>query len=97
MGANDGEVYILRPDEEGDTDDEEAWVSPQPASRVVLEAVANAVDGDVDDFDDLDAYVNLDELAAVFDDEDAEEISFSIEGHDVTVDAAGDVTVDAAD
>ena len=97
MGANDGEVYILRSDEEGDTDDEEAWVSPQPASRIVLEAVAEAVDGDVDDFDDLGSYVDLDDLAAVFDDDDVEEISFSVEDHDVTVDAAGDVTVDAAD
>ena len=97
MGANDGEVYILQPDEEGDTDDEEAWVSPQPASRVVLEAVAEAVDADLDDFDDLDAYVDLDDLAAVFDDEDVDDITFSVEDHDVTVDATGDVTVDAAD
>ncbi|SDG18511.1 HalOD1 output domain-containing protein [Halorientalis regularis] len=97
MGANDGEVYILRPDEEGDTDDEEAWVSPQPASRVVLEAVADAVDSDVDDFDDLDTYVDLDDLAAVFDDEDVDDITFSVEDHDVTVDATGDVTVEAAD
>jgi len=97
MGANDGEVYILRSDEEGATDDEEAWVSPQPASRVVLDAVADAVDGDADDFDDLDAYVDLDALAAVFDDEDTEEISFSVEDHDVTVDATGEVTVDTAD
>jgi hypothetical protein len=97
MSANDGEVYILRPDEEGDSDDEEAWVSPQPASRVVLEAVAEAVDGDVDDFDDLDAYVDLDDLAAVFDDEDVDDITFSVEDHDVTVDATGDVDVDAAE
>ncbi|MFB6084163.1 MAG: HalOD1 output domain-containing protein [Halorientalis sp.] len=97
MGANDGEVYILRPDEEGDTDDEETWVSPQPASRVVLEAVADAVDGDADDFDDLDAYVDRDDLAAVFDDETVDDITFSVEGHDVTVDATGDVDVEAAD
>ncbi|RXK49039.1 HalOD1 output domain-containing protein [Halorientalis pallida] len=97
MGANDGEVYILRSDEEGDTDDEEAWVSPQPASRVVLEAVAEAVDGDADDFDDLDVYVDLDDLAAVFDDDETDDITFSVEDHEVTVDATGDVTVDAAD
>jgi hypothetical protein len=96
MGANDGEVYILRSDE-GDTDDEEAWVSPQPASQVVLEAVADATDGDVDDFDDLDSYVELDQLAAVFDDEGTEEISFSVEDHEVTVEATGDVHVDADD
>ncbi len=97
MGANDGEVYILRPDEEGDIDDEEGWVSPQPASVVVLEAVAEAVDGDVADFDDLDAYVDLDDLAAVFDDGDVDDITFSVEDHDVTVDATGGVDVDADD
>lgn len=97
MGANDGEVYILRPDEEGDIDDEEGWVSPQPASVVVLEAVAEAVDGDVADFDDLDAYVDLDDLAAVFDDGGADDITFSVADHDVTVDATGDVDVDTDD
>jgi hypothetical protein len=96
MSANDGEVYILRSDE-GDIDDEEAWVSPQPASQVVLEAVANAADGDVDDFDDLDSYVEFDELAAVFDDEGTDALTFSVEDHEVTVEATGDVRVDTDD
>ncbi|WP_335998878.1 HalOD1 output domain-containing protein [Halorientalis halophila] len=96
MGANDGEVYVLRPDEAGDTDDEAAWVSPQPVSRVVLGAVADAADADVDDFDDLDAYVDRDDLAAVLDG-DADEITFAVEDHDVTVDADGDVDVDPAE
>ncbi|MFB6179518.1 MAG: HalOD1 output domain-containing protein [Halorientalis sp.] len=95
MGVEDGDVYILRPDEDADTDDEEAWVSPQPASEVIIEEVAAAVDSDPADFDSLDAYVDLDDLVAVFDgDEDS--ITFSVEDHEVTVAASGEIDVEAA-
>jgi|APHM01.1.fsa_nt_gi hypothetical protein len=97
MSTNDGEVYILRPGEEGDIDDEEGWVSPQPASVVVLEAVAEVVDDDVADFDDLGTYVDLEDLAAVFDDGDVDDITFSVKDYDVTVDATGSVDVDVDD
>lgn len=94
MGAEDGELYILRPDEDTDVDDdEEAWVSPQPASEVIIEEVAEVVDADPDDFESLDEYVDLDDLAAVFDgDEDS--ITFEVEEHEVTVTGSGNVEVD---
>lgn len=101
MGAEDGEVYILRPDEEAPEDDEESWVSPQPASEAILGAVAEAVDADVDDFDDLDEYVDLDDLAELFgqgdEDEGPEDVAFDVEGHEVTVRRSGDIDVTPAD
>ena len=97
MGAEDGEVYILRTDEEADADadeDEEAWVSPEPASEVILGAVAEAMETDVDDLDDLSEYVDRDELAAVFDgDADEDELTFEVEDQEVTVHASGDIDV----
>ncbi|MFD1588664.1 HalOD1 output domain-containing protein [Halorientalis brevis] len=93
MGAEDGEVYILRPDEGIDTDDEEAWMTPQPASDVIIEEIGEEVGGDSSSVESLDEYVDLDDLAAVFDG-DEEAITFEVEGHDVTVTEAGEITVD---
>lgn len=97
MGADDGEVYMLRPDEDV-TDEEEGWVSPQPASEVVIDAVAEAVDEDRDEFDALDEYVDLGDLAELFSGDDEDEdarLSFEVEGHDVTVHRSGDIDVDS--
>jgi len=95
MGAEDGEVYMLRPDED-EGDDDETWVTPQPASEVIIEAVAEATDDDPDEFDDLEEYVDVDELAALFDaEEDSDDsLTFEVEDHEVTVDESGDVTVE---
>ena len=96
MGAEDGELYILRPDEGTETDDdEEAWMTPQPASEVIIEAIIDEVEGDSADFESLDEYVARADLAAVFDG-DEESITFEVEGHDVTVTETGDITVDEA-
>jgi hypothetical protein len=101
MGAKEGEVYILRPDDEASEDDEESWVSPQPADQAVLGAVADAADVDAEEFDDLDEYVDLADLAALFgrgDDEDGpEEVSFEVDDHDVTVHRSGEIDVTPAD
>jgi len=100
MGAEEGEVYILRPDDEAPEDDEEAWVSPQPADEAILGAVAEAVDADVDEFDDLGEYVDLDDLAALFggdDDEGPEDVTFDIDDHEVTVHRSGEIDVAAAE
>jgi hypothetical protein len=97
MGADDGDVYMLRPDEDGtDEDDEETWVSPQPASEVIIDAVAEAVDEDRDELDALSEYVDIDELAELFtgDEDDDASISLEIEGHDVTVHRSGEIDVD---
>lgn len=101
MGAEEGEVYILRPDDEAAEDDEESWVSPQPAEDAVFGAVSEEVGTDADEFDDLESYVDLDELAALFgqgDDEDGpEEVTFEVEGHEVTVHRSGEIDVSPAD
>jgi hypothetical protein len=101
MGAEDGEVYILRPDEEAPEDEEESWVRPQPAGEAIVDAVAEAADADPEDFDDLAEYVDLDDLAALFgqsEDEDGpEDVTFEMEGHEVTVHRSGDIDVTPAD
>lgn len=86
MSQEESEVYIMR------DEDEAEWVSPTPAGRVVREAVADATDLDADDIDDLDAYVDLGELRGVLDGEDGS-VTFDVEGHEVTVDSAGNVQV----
>jgi hypothetical protein len=91
MGAEHADVYILRPDDAGDDD---SWVTPQPASDVVIDVVAEEVDGDADEFDDLSAYVDAEDLAAVFDGDD-DSITFDVESTAVTVHASGDIDVDA--
>ncbi|WP_136715274.1 HalOD1 output domain-containing protein [Halorientalis salina] len=93
MSAEDGELYILRPDDDAETDDEEAWVSPQPASDVVMEEVASAVDADPDDFASLEEYVDLADLVEVFEG-DERSLTFEVDDHEVTVTDAGEVDVD---
>jgi hypothetical protein len=101
MGAEEGEVYILRPDDEAPEDDEESWVSPQPADEAILGAVAEEVDTDVDEFDDLEEYVDLDDLAALFgqaDDESGpEDVTFEVDDHEVTVHRSGEIDVSTAE
>lgn len=94
MGVDNGDVYILKPNEDADGDDE-PWVNPQPASEVVLETVADSLDTDEDDFDDLSAYVDLDDIAAVVDkDTDEESVTFDVDDHEVTLHESGDVVVE---
>jgi len=97
MGADDGEVYMLRPDEEED-DEEEAWVTPQPASEVIIDAVAEEADEDPEEFDDLEEYVDVNDLADLFDHEDDgdgdESLTFDVEDYEVTVHRSGNVTVE---
>jgi len=94
MGVENGDVYLLRPDEDAGGDDE-PWVNPQPASEVVLRELADATDVDEDEFDDLSAYVDLDDIAAVVDtDTDEESVTFDVDDHEVTVHESGDVAID---
>jgi len=86
MGSDDGTVYMIR----GGTEDE--WVSPTPARDVIVEAVVDATALAADDIDDLDTYVDVDDLAAVLDGTE-EMLTFPVEGHDVTVTSDGDVHV----
>jgi hypothetical protein len=87
------ELYVLAPGEgEGDT---EGWVSPQPIDEGVAAAVAAETDLAAGDLDDLDEYVDPDDLEALLAGEsDDESLSFTVEGHEVVVEASGHVRVD---
>jgi hypothetical protein len=86
MSSEDGTVYIMSPS--GD----EEWVSPMPAGAAVTEAVTGATDLSDEDVDDLESYVDLGDLRAVLDG-DEDEVTFEVEGNDVTVTADGDIDV----
>lgn len=86
MSSEEHEVYIME-DEDGDE-----WVSPTPASVAIVEAVCDETGLDEDDLDDLDTYLDIDELDAVLNgDEDS--LEFAVEDYDVTVDDSGDIDV----
>lgn len=87
MSSEDGEVYIMR-----ETDEDE-WLSPRPARAAIVDAVASATDLDRDDLDDVDAYLDLAALERAI--EASEPFQFSVEGHGVTVDPDGEISVDA--
>ncbi|WP_276273857.1 HalOD1 output domain-containing protein [Haloarcula litorea] len=87
MDSNDGTVYLIR----GDEDDE--WVSPEPAGEVIADAVVDATDLDVADLEPIESYADADALRAVLGDGDRESLSFDVEGHEVTVTGDGDVSV----
>ncbi len=86
MSSEDGDVYIMSPS--GD----EEWVNPTPARTAIVEVVTDATDLDDGDIDDLDAYVELEDLRAVLDGGDGE-LTFDVEGHGVTVSSDGDIDV----
>lgn len=86
MSSEDGEVYIMS--EAGD----EEWVSPTPARTAIPDAVADATDLEDDDIDDIEEYVDLPALREVLDGGE-DELTFTIEGHKVTVTDDGDIDV----
>jgi hypothetical protein len=87
MSSENGEVYIMSPS--GD----EEWVTPTPARTAIADAVAEATDLEGEDIGDVEEYVDLPALRAVLDG-DEEELTFTIEGHEVTVTGAGDIHVE---
>ena len=91
MRSNEGAVYMLRNRATEGSDD---WVSPEPASDVITEAITEATDLGADDIDALEAYVDSESLRAVVAEGTTESLTFAVEGHDVTVTAGGDVSVD---
>lgn len=90
MSDEEGTVYVLR---DGDPDDG-GWVSPEPATEVITEAVVEVTDLSVDDIDDFETYVDSDALRAVVVDGEKQSLTFAVEGHDVTIDRDGTVEVD---
>lgn len=85
MSPEHDEVYIMS------DDDDEEWVSPTPARTAIVEAVTAATEMTEDDLDDVESYVDLAALGGALDDGDSH--TFSVEGHDVTVDPGGDIDV----
>lgn len=85
MSHDDGEVYLMS--DEG----EEGWMSPRPAGVAIVDAVAAATGLSESDIGDIEAYVDLAELAATLD--DGRSHTFTVEGHEVTVDPSGDIDV----
>lgn len=92
------DLYVLAPGE--GEDESEGWVSPRPINDAIGSAVTDATDLDPEDIDEADAYVDLDDVAAVLNDEDADgddSMTFTVEDHEVTIDGGGHVSVDAAE
>jgi|AntRauTorcE11898_2_1112593.scaffolds.fasta_scaffold21919_2 hypothetical protein len=87
MSSEDGEVYIMT----GEGDEE--WVSPTPAQTAITDAVTDATNLAEEDIDDIETYVDLGELRRVLDGDD-EELTFTLEDHEVTVTDAGDISID---
>ena len=90
MSSNEGTVYMLQNRATEGSDD---WVSPEPAEDVIADAVLEATDLDADDIDELDTYVNINSLRAVVGERTTESLTFAVEGHDVTITADGEVSV----
>jgi hypothetical protein len=86
MQSEDGEVYIIT------ANGNEEWATPTPVGTAIVDAVVDRTDLAQSDIEDIEAYVDLDTLAAVVTGED-DTIEFEIEGHDVFVDADGDIEV----
>lgn len=74
-------------------EDGEEWVSPTPVRVAISEAVVDATDLDTDDLDDLESYVAIDDLRALLDGDEEDALSFSVEGHEVTISEDGDIDV----
>lgn len=92
MPANE-ELYVLAPG--GSEGDESGWVSPRPIDEAVVSAVTAATDLAADDLDEIDEYVDISAIAALLDgDSNDETLSFTVEDHDVVVDAGGEINVD---
>jgi|GEM_PF-579620 len=88
------DLYVLAPGEGEDESD--GWVSPRPIDEAVRAAVRDATEIDPDEIDDAESYVDLDEVAALLDgDGEDDSLTFAVEGHEVTIDGGGHVTVDA--
>ena len=86
MSSENGAVYMMSPSED------EGWVSPTPAQTAITDAVTAATALGDDDIDDLETYVDRQKLRAVLDG-DADDLTFEIEGHDVTVTGDGNIEV----
>lgn len=93
MSSDDGTVYMMR----GSPDDGEAdeWVSPEPADEVITDAIVAATELTADEVGEIERYVDAADLRAVVGDGEEATVTFTVEGHEVTVTADGDVEIDS--
>lgn len=89
MSFEKGTVYMIR-DQRADD-----WVSPEPASEVIIDSVLEATDLSADDIASLDTYIDSESLREVVVEGTTESVTFTVEGHDVTITADNVVSVDA--
>lgn len=88
MSSEEHEVYVMQ-GEEGDE-----WVSPTPVRVVIREELTSETDLDEDDLEALEEYVDLEELEDVLHGDTDGSLAFTVEDHDLTVYANGDVKID---
>ena len=67
---------------------------PVPVGQVILDAVLAETDLDSEALDHLSAYVAADEVVAFAEADDRSSLTFAVEGHEVTLDERGAVTVE---
>lgn len=93
MVGDDETVYIIQ-NSGGDVTDEDDWISPEPAEDVITTELVEATDLTADDIDELESYVDIETLRAVVSDREADGVSFSVEGHTVTMNRDGTVEIE---
>ncbi|MFW5973818.1 MAG: HalOD1 output domain-containing protein [Natrialbaceae archaeon] len=88
MNTEQGELYVLLAEEDGE------WERPIPARIAIRDAVTAATDLEEADLHDLDEYLDRERLRELLDGDGEDSQTFRIEGHDVTITADGDITVE---
>jgi len=86
------EPYIVR-DENGDTDDADAWIAPEPASDVVTDAIVAKSELAREAVEPLEEHVDFETLRAVLTGDAEPPVTFDVDGVVVTVDRDGAVGI----
>jgi hypothetical protein len=69
-------------------------VSPTPAHDAVVAAITEATDVEAEAVEELDAYLDPADLESLLDGDRSEPLTFTVEGHEVTIDGDGEIEVD---
>lgn len=85
--SSEKDLYILQDDAD------EEWVRPTPVRSAIVQTVAAETDLSTEEVEAAADAIPTADLRAVLETEREGELSFSLAGYDVTVDANGDITV----
>jgi hypothetical protein len=88
MTTEQGDLYILL------AGDDEEWERPIPARVAIRDAVTAATDLEEGDLRELDAYLEWESLRELLAGDGEDTLTFRVENHDVTITAAGEITVE---